>query len=44
MLKDDKTYPYIKINIKDKYPIITELEEKQMIKQCILDHIQMWEL
>lgn len=22
MLKDDKTYPYIKINIKDKYPII----------------------
>lgn len=28
MLKDDKTYPYIKINIKDKYPIITVTRRK----------------
>lgn len=28
MLKDDKTYPYIKINIKDKYPTITVTRKK----------------
>lgn len=28
MLKDDKTYPYIKINIKDKYPVITVTRKK----------------
>lgn len=34
MLKDDKTYPYIKINIKDKYPTIyitrTKKEDKAL--------------
>lgn len=28
MLKDDKTYPYIKINIKSKYPTITVTRKK----------------
>ena len=28
MLKDDKTYPYIKINVRDKYPIITVTRRK----------------
>lgn len=28
MLKDDKTYPYIKINIKDKYPMIIITRKK----------------
>ena len=28
MLKDDKTYPYIKINVKDKYPTITVTRKK----------------
>lgn len=28
MLKDDKTYPYVKINIKDKYPLITITRKK----------------
>lgn len=41
LLKDDKTYPYIKINVKSDYPDIYITRRILMMEQNILDHMLM---
>lgn len=38
LLKDDKTYPYIKIDIKSDYPNVLITRRILMMVQNILDH------
>lgn len=39
LLKDDKTYPYIKIDIKSDYPNVLITRRIIMMVQNILDHM-----
>ena len=41
LLKDDKTYPYIKVNIKADYPDVYITRRILMMELNILDHMQM---
>ena len=40
LLKDDKTYPYLKITQKEPFPKIRLLVLRKKIKHCTLDPIQ----
>lgn len=39
LLKDDKTYPYIKIDVKSEYPNVFITRKLLMMEQNILDHM-----
>ena len=39
LLKDDKTYPYIKIDVKSEYPNVFITRRLLMMEQNILDHM-----
>lgn len=41
LLKDDKTYPYIKINVRADYPEVYITRRIIMMVQNILDHMLM---
>lgn len=40
LLKDDKTYPYIKIDVKSDYPNVSYTRNIKMMAQSILDLMQ----
>lgn len=42
LLKDDKTYPYIKIDVKSDFPNVIITRRLIMMVQNILDHMQPW--
>lgn len=41
-LKDSKSYPYIKVNVGERYPSITVTRTRRAIRQSILARIPEW--
>ena len=43
LLRDDKSFPYIYIGNKDKWPQLTKLRGKNLNQDIILDHLHRWD-